>query len=150
MVLNTSFNENEPVVCEPTEALDCFLRTQMDVLVMGETFIERRREMAEPHGLYLYLLAWEMRQLTPITVRLSSGGRVGVRGLPDCAAISQSCSYSLFCARVCGLSERSCFVARPIFGSYPIQSHLRMLSSCSVEGSTLGRSWRRTSTQKVW
>jgi carbamoyltransferase len=42
MVLNTSFNENEPVVCEPKEALDCFLRTQMDLLVMGETFIERR------------------------------------------------------------------------------------------------------------
>jgi carbamoyltransferase len=42
MVLNTSFNENEPVVCEPKEALDCFLRTQMDVLVMGETLIERQ------------------------------------------------------------------------------------------------------------
>jgi len=35
MVLNTSFNENEPVVCQPEEALDCFLRTKMDVLVMG-------------------------------------------------------------------------------------------------------------------
>ena len=44
MVLNTSFNENEPVVCEPKEALDCFLRTRMDVLVMGEAFIERRTE----------------------------------------------------------------------------------------------------------
>ena len=42
MVLNTSFNENEPVVCTPKEALDCFLRTKMDVLVLGETFIERR------------------------------------------------------------------------------------------------------------
>jgi carbamoyltransferase len=42
MVLNTSFNENEPVVCEPKEALDCFLRTRMDLLVVGETFIERR------------------------------------------------------------------------------------------------------------
>ena len=41
MVLNTSFNENEPVVCEPKEALDCFLRTQMDVLVMGETILVR-------------------------------------------------------------------------------------------------------------
>jgi carbamoyltransferase len=41
MVLNTSFNENEPVVCEPKEALDCFLRTRMDMLVMGETLIER-------------------------------------------------------------------------------------------------------------
>jgi carbamoyltransferase len=42
MVLNTSFNENEPVVCEPKEALECFLRTKMDVLVMGDTVIERR------------------------------------------------------------------------------------------------------------
>ena len=41
MVLNTSFNENEPVVCEPIEALDCFLRTQMDVLVLGNYFVER-------------------------------------------------------------------------------------------------------------
>ena len=42
MVLNTSFNENEPVVCTPGEALDCFLRTQMDWLVMGEWGVERR------------------------------------------------------------------------------------------------------------
>jgi carbamoyltransferase len=42
MVLNTSFNENEPVVCQPKEALDCFLRTRMDVLVLGEVFVERR------------------------------------------------------------------------------------------------------------
>ncbi|WP_267129062.1 carbamoyltransferase family protein [Terricaulis silvestris] len=41
IVLNTSFNENEPVVCRPEEALDCFLRTQMDVLVIGEHFVER-------------------------------------------------------------------------------------------------------------
>jgi len=40
-VLNTSFNENEPVVCKPEEAIDCFLRTTMDVLVLGDTFIER-------------------------------------------------------------------------------------------------------------
>jgi carbamoyltransferase len=42
MVLNTSFNENEPVVCKPQEALDCFLRTKMDVLVIGNTVISRR------------------------------------------------------------------------------------------------------------
>jgi carbamoyltransferase len=42
MVLNTSFNENEPVVCRPEEALDCFLRTRMDVLVLGNFFIERQ------------------------------------------------------------------------------------------------------------
>jgi carbamoyltransferase len=41
MVLNTSFNENEPVVCKPVEALDCFLRTRMDVLVLGEVFMCR-------------------------------------------------------------------------------------------------------------
>jgi carbamoyltransferase len=41
LVLNTSFNENEPVVCRPEEALDCFLRTKMDVLVLGAFFIER-------------------------------------------------------------------------------------------------------------
>ena len=42
IVLNTSFNENEPVVCQPAEALDCFLRTNMDVLVLGDYFIQRR------------------------------------------------------------------------------------------------------------
>ena len=42
LVLNTSFNENEPVVCRPEEALDCFLRTKMDVLVLGDLFVERR------------------------------------------------------------------------------------------------------------
>ena len=41
MVLNTSFNENEPVVCYPKEALDCFLRTKMDLLVLGNFWIER-------------------------------------------------------------------------------------------------------------
>jgi carbamoyltransferase len=41
MVLNTSFNENEPVVCTPAEALDCFLRTRMDLLVMGNWMVRR-------------------------------------------------------------------------------------------------------------
>ena len=41
MVLNTSFNENEPVVCTPAEALDCFLRTRMDRLVLGSHVIVR-------------------------------------------------------------------------------------------------------------
>jgi carbamoyltransferase len=41
MVLNTSFNENEPVVCRPEEALDCFLRTRMDLLVLGDHVIDR-------------------------------------------------------------------------------------------------------------
>jgi len=41
LVLNTSFNENEPVVCKPVEALDCFLRTKMDLLVLGDWVVER-------------------------------------------------------------------------------------------------------------
>jgi len=35
VVLNTSFNENEPIVCRPEEAIDCFQRTRMDVLAIG-------------------------------------------------------------------------------------------------------------------
>jgi carbamoyltransferase len=41
IVLNTSFNENEPVVNTPAQALDCFLRTKMDLLVMGDLMIWR-------------------------------------------------------------------------------------------------------------
>jgi len=41
LVLNTSFNENEPIVLKPEEALDCFLRTHMDVLVMGRHTLAR-------------------------------------------------------------------------------------------------------------
>jgi carbamoyltransferase len=41
IVLNTSFNENEPVVCKPQEALDCFLRTKMDVLVLNDWIVTR-------------------------------------------------------------------------------------------------------------
>ena len=42
ILLNTSFNENEPIVNTPEEALDCFLRTDMDMLVL-ENFIIRRQ-----------------------------------------------------------------------------------------------------------
>ncbi len=42
LVLNTSFNESEPVVCYPEEALDCFLRTEMDILVLANFFLERK------------------------------------------------------------------------------------------------------------
>ncbi len=41
VLLNTSFNENEPIVHLPKEALDCYLRTNMDVLVLGDYFISR-------------------------------------------------------------------------------------------------------------
>jgi carbamoyltransferase len=35
VILNTSFNENEPIVCTPEQAIDCFQRTKMDVLAIG-------------------------------------------------------------------------------------------------------------------
>jgi carbamoyltransferase len=41
VLLNTSFNENEPIVHKPAEALDCFLRTKMDMLVMGKYVVEK-------------------------------------------------------------------------------------------------------------
>lgn len=41
VVLNTSFNENEPIVCTPTEAIECFLRTKMDAVVIGNYLIRK-------------------------------------------------------------------------------------------------------------
>ncbi len=41
VVLNTSFNENEPIVTTPEDAIRCFLKTKMDVLVLGNHLIER-------------------------------------------------------------------------------------------------------------
>jgi carbamoyltransferase len=41
LVLNTSFNENEPIVDTPEQALDCFLRTRMDAIVVGNTIVRR-------------------------------------------------------------------------------------------------------------
>jgi carbamoyltransferase len=40
-VVNTSFNDNEPIVCRPQEAIECFLRTRMDTLVLGNFLIRR-------------------------------------------------------------------------------------------------------------
>jgi carbamoyltransferase len=41
VVLNTSFNENEPVVCTPREAIECFLRTKMDALAIGNFLVKK-------------------------------------------------------------------------------------------------------------
>jgi carbamoyltransferase len=41
MVLNTSFNEHEPVVASPKDAISCYLRTRMDVLAMGNWVLHR-------------------------------------------------------------------------------------------------------------
>jgi carbamoyltransferase len=50
MLLNTSFNENEPIVLTPAQALDCFLRTSMDVLVIGRHVVERPPAAAATSG----------------------------------------------------------------------------------------------------
>jgi carbamoyltransferase len=47
VLLNTSFNDNEPIVCRPEEAIECFLRTKMDALVLGDVLIRRPSEPAE-------------------------------------------------------------------------------------------------------
>lgn len=41
VLLNTSFNENEPVVRTPEEAVDCFLRTEFDVLAIGDYLVQK-------------------------------------------------------------------------------------------------------------
>ena len=41
VLINTSFNENEPIICNPDEAVDCYLRTKMDVLVLGNFFCKK-------------------------------------------------------------------------------------------------------------
>jgi carbamoyltransferase len=64
ILLNTSFNENEPVVCRPEEALECFLRTQMDLLVMGQHLIERLPDRT-PNGAE----AAELRHLSGVAAQ---------------------------------------------------------------------------------
>jgi carbamoyltransferase len=41
VVLNTSFNDNEPIVCTPDDAIDCFLRTRMDALVLEDLLVQK-------------------------------------------------------------------------------------------------------------
>ncbi len=48
VLLNTSFNENEPIVQKSSEALDCFLRTDMDVLVLGDFVLEKSAVATPP------------------------------------------------------------------------------------------------------
>ena len=45
VILNTSFNENEPIVCQPYEAIECFMRTKMDVLVIGSFFCKKENSI---------------------------------------------------------------------------------------------------------
>ena len=64
MLLNTSFNENEPIVRSPYEAIECLLRTNMDALFINNFFIKKNKMIANflidsryggPH-LYLHSL----------------------------------------------------------------------------------------------
>jgi carbamoyltransferase len=41
ILLNTSFNVNEPIVCTPQDAVRCFARTQVDWLVLGNLLVKR-------------------------------------------------------------------------------------------------------------
>jgi carbamoyltransferase len=47
VVLNTSFNDNEPIVCKPEEAIHCFQRTRMDALVLGNTLVTKSEPAAQ-------------------------------------------------------------------------------------------------------
>ena len=42
IILNTSFNENEPIVDTPDQAIDCFLRTEMDILFLEKFMISKK------------------------------------------------------------------------------------------------------------
>jgi carbamoyltransferase len=44
VLINTSFNENEPIVATPEQAIDCFMRTQMDVMVLGGNLLLKREQ----------------------------------------------------------------------------------------------------------
>ncbi len=45
VLVNTSFNvRGEPIVCSPSDAFQCFMGTEMDVLVIGNVFLEKRRQ----------------------------------------------------------------------------------------------------------
>jgi carbamoyltransferase len=49
VLLNTSFNENEPIVYTPAQAIDCFLRTQMDVLAIGSFLLLETENPSRAH-----------------------------------------------------------------------------------------------------
>ena len=44
MLINTSFNENEPVVLTPKQALDTFLRTDMDAMVLENVILQKQKK----------------------------------------------------------------------------------------------------------
>ena len=59
VLLNTSFNDNEPIVCHPQEALACFERTKMDVLVLGSFILEKKSAEKSGDETYAEMLGWK-------------------------------------------------------------------------------------------
>ena len=59
--MNTSFNENEPIVNQPEEALDAYLRTDMDVLVMEDyVLLKREQPAAKDYEVDEYLAQFQL------------------------------------------------------------------------------------------
>jgi carbamoyltransferase len=51
VLINTSFNvRGEPIVCTPEDAYRCFMRTEMDALVLGSHVLEKRAQPEWPEG----------------------------------------------------------------------------------------------------
>ena len=65
VVLNTSFNDNEPIVCRPEEAIECFLRTRMDVLVLGDILVRKPASTEVPPLMPVFARNQSERDLTP-------------------------------------------------------------------------------------
>ena len=70
VILNTSFNENEPIVCTPEEAVDCFQRTRMDVLAIGSFVIA---EAQRNGGRWLRRALAMMHRVLFVSVHKKSG-----------------------------------------------------------------------------
>lgn len=49
LLLNTSFNENEPIVNTPQEAFDCYVRTDLDMLVLGNCILVKQNHESLHH-----------------------------------------------------------------------------------------------------
>ena len=65
LVLNTSFNDSEPIVCTPQDALATFNKTQIDVLVLGDYIVERER-IAHDNGHHKVHTIERSTQRTPV------------------------------------------------------------------------------------
>ncbi|MCX5711997.1 MAG: hypothetical protein NTY47_02860, partial [Candidatus Omnitrophica bacterium] len=52
VIINTSFNvRGEPIVCTPEEAFNCFIRTDMDFLILGKFILDKKEQTATKNGI---------------------------------------------------------------------------------------------------